>query len=363
MLWRRGGGAYRPLVALNAPIARLESDADWDDYELEDTHFKWSAEDGQDPRRRRELIEAMVSDLWDSAAHWTRSRGEWCDFQLLGFGAEGTILFEDGKRCSIADEGEEDLGPTQTPPSAEESTEPRASRREIDRRTDRRIDDLLNRLAEERDKSATNARQSLDAAKEAIEATPRLFSQAREVLRETIDYQREQFEHMRDQRTGRFEAQAKVLAEMEQTKRTHDIVELVRHGWESALGNLVPFADRLFEYLGDRKFAVFPEFKCAQQAIVYLVLTITPHQLTLLWGDKDGAARAMMVVLDTASKLAAERDALEHMTAIIRVLRSERFRDIATPEQQLAARYIIGRLALYKINEYGNADETQNEPV
>ncbi len=41
------------------------------------------------------------------------------------------------------------------------------------------------------------------------------------------------------------------------------------------------------------------------------------------------------------------------MAALIRIFSSERFRDIAWPEQQLAARYIIGRLAIYRMAEYG----------
>jgi hypothetical protein len=59
-----------------------------------------------------------------------------------------------------------------------------------------------------------------------------------------------------------------------------------------------------------------------------------------------------------------EREALDHVAPVVRVLRSERFRDLTRPEQQLAARFIIGRLATYRMADYGEDEaegSTQSE--
>jgi hypothetical protein len=350
LLWRRGGGAYRPVVPLYVAIELVQTDEDWDDLELEETHFEWIPNPSMDSSERRESIEAIVDDLWEYAVRWTRTRGEWCDFQLHGFDAEDQQLFELGCRCNLSKQfGDHDVGQSRD----QDSTEPKASRREFDWRLEQRLDKLLDRLTEERDKSASNARESLDAAKEAIEATPQLFKTAREVLCETIDYQREQFEHLRSQGSGRYEAQAKVLGEMEQTKRAESVVGFCRHVWDSLLSTAIPFADRVVEVLGDRNITVFPEFKQAQQALQYLVLTLTPHQLNCMMPGKQASHASILAVFNAAAQKQNEREALRYCGDVARrFLGGEEFRSAATPEQQLAARFIIGRIAIYKIQEF-----------
>jgi hypothetical protein len=350
MLWRRGGGAYRPMVPFDAAIDRLQTESDWDRLELGETHFMWTQDSGMGPTERRESIEAIVDDLWEIAVNWTRTRGVWCDFQLHGFDVDNHVLFEQGRRLYLTL-----VSPHQTTGQSadQESTEPKVSRREFDWRLEQRLDKLLDRFTEERDKSATNARESLDAAKEAIEATPQLFSTAREVLCETIDYQRQQFEHLRSQGSGRYEAQAKVLGEMEHTKRAESVVGLCRHVWDTLLSTAIPFADRVVEVLGDRNITVFPEFKQAQQALNYLVLTLTPHQLNSMMPGKQASHASILAVFNTAAKKQSEREALRFCGDVARrFLGGEEFRSAATPEQQLAARFIIGRIALYKIQEF-----------
>ena len=54
-------------------------------------------------------------------------------------------------------------------------------------------------------------------------------------------------------------------------------------------------------------------------------------------------------MLDEGSRLDNEREALLFVAEVIGVLRSEEFRDVATGEQQMAARYLLGRLAMYRM--------------
>jgi hypothetical protein len=76
-------------------------------------------------------------------------------------------------------------------------------------------------------------------------------------------------------------------------------------------------------------------------------------QLDVLTDKNREAATALVAVLDHASEMEIEPEALEYMASLVLVFRSERFRDVALPEQQLAGRFIIGRLALYRMAEYG----------
>jgi hypothetical protein len=170
---------------------------------------------------------------------------------------------------------------------------------------------------------------------------------------EAIEYQREQVQRTQDQNSGRLEFKARAFAEMERTHRASQWIGFAKYGVEAVIAHGVPLANRLFDVLGDRNMTVFPEFKCAQQAMAYLVLTLTATQLGALTNGNQGAAGALLAVFDQASKMDDEREALEHAAALVRILRSERFRDVAGPEQQLAGRYIIGRLALYRMAEYG----------
>jgi hypothetical protein len=70
------------------------------------------------------------------------------------------------------------------------------------------------------------------------------------------------------------------------------------------------------------------------------------------------AAAAFLGRLDTGASMKVEREALDHVAPVVRILRSERFRDLTRPEQQLAARFIIGRLATYRMADYGE-DEAE----
>lgn len=110
MLWRRGKVPYRPLVPEHLDIDKL-SDNDWIEFELPETHFEWSPEAAESPADRLDEIHQIVEELWDIAARWTRSRGQWCDFQLVGFDDDGEELFAVGRRLKIEDDDDARLAP------------------------------------------------------------------------------------------------------------------------------------------------------------------------------------------------------------------------------------------------------------
>jgi hypothetical protein len=225
---------------------------------------------------------------------------------------------------------------------------------------DSRINEFLDRMSGERNKSFETARDSLATAQQAfasvqesIDAAPHLLSKASEVLKEAIDYQSEQNRQIRDQASGRLEMRAKAFAEMERSRRTGMVMEFLKFSVEAGIANVLPLANRFIEVFGNRNVMVFPEFKKAQQAMAYLVLDLTGFQLKQLFGDQKRSAGAFIGLLDEGSKIAHERDALIHAVDTIQILRSEEFRGVASPEQQLAARYIIGRLAMFRMADYG----------
>jgi hypothetical protein len=148
---------------------------------------------------------------------------------------------------------------------------------------------------------------------------------------------------------------------MERTTRFGKALDFLKYGWDSAMTNLVPLAHLYVETLnGQRAPKDFPEFRQAQQAMAYLVLDLTSTpQLDMMFEKDRKAAGAFLGRLDTGATMKLERDALDHVAPVVRILRSERFRDLTTPEQQLAARFIIGRLANLRMVEYGE-DEAED---
>jgi hypothetical protein len=343
------------VVPDHVNVDDLRDDRDWNDLELEATHFEWAPEDSEDPTERRKAINETVDELWEIAATWTRSRGDWCDFQLIGYGPEGDLLFEDGRRCKLAEDDDNDG--ESTPPFADgpraraSSARESAAWLEIQREHSRALKDIIDYTKSDRDNAVERSNQTL-------ENNHRLWAQANNAVREAIEYQREQVARTQDQQSGRIELKARALAEMEKTQRFGRAVDLLKYGLDSAIANLLPFADRVVEVLGNRNITVFPEFKCAQQAMAYLVLTLTVTQLDLLMEGNRQASGAMLAVLDQGSRVQSEHEALTHITRLVRILRSDLFRDVAIAEQQLAARYIIGRLAMYRMGDFGEDQES-----
>jgi hypothetical protein len=346
MFWRRGAVPYRPLA-----VDDIEDPDEARDFP--ETDLEWVP--STDPGRELERVEAIVAALWDAAVRWTRIHGEWCDFQLVGFGADDEVLFEEGRRCRPDDDQQNNDSDTEQ--ECFRDNERRhlhevSHWREVHQEHTRGLDRLINLFRTERDEAARRSKQSADD-------TQRLWSQANQAVREAIEYQREQVERSRELNSGRIELKARAFAEMEKSHRFARGMQFCSEVLDAAIAHGIPLANRLVEVLGDRNLTVFPEFKRAQQAMAYLSLTLTPTQLDALTDKNREAAEALRAVLDHASEMEIEPEALEYMAALIRIFRSERFRDIAWPEQQLAARYIIGRLAIYRMAEYG---EVQAEP-
>lgn len=357
MMWRRGGGEYRPMVPTESLADQAEETGDWDSLELDETHFEWMAEDDDAPSQRRETIVETVGELWEVATQWTRAIGDWCDFQLLGFDSDNRTLFCDGKRCDLR--GAEAHSDSDDP-DRDDGVDAWARRREFERRMDGRINEFLDRMSSERNKSFETARDSLSTAQkafasvqESIDAAPHLLSKASEVLKEAIDYQSEQNRQIRDQSSGRLEMRAKAFAEMERSRRAGMAFEFGKFAVEALIGSLVPVANRVVEVLGNRNVTVFPEFKAAQQAMAYLVLDMTQFQLTQLFQGRPNAPGSFVALLDAAAQMTNERAAIDHIADVIPILRAEEFRRVATPEQQLAARFIIGRAAMLRMVDYG----------
>jgi hypothetical protein len=370
MLWRRGKVPYRPLVGEHLNIDELSED-DWIEYELPDTNFEWSLETAESPTARREGIQAVVNKLWDIADSWTRSRGEWCDFQLVGFDDDGEELFAVGRRLKIDDEPDLSDGEDTVPGSSwTRSTRPPSATispewRDIHKAHTGELEKIITYTKTDRDDAVSRSRQTLDNNHRLWQQAHDATQLANKSLREAVTYEREQVERAKDQSSGRLKIQAHALTEMERTHRFGQALDFLKYGWDSAMANLVPLANRYVEtFTGQRAPNDFPEFRKAQQAMAYLVLDLTPTQLDMMFDNDRKAAGAFLGRLDTGASMKVEREALDHVAPVVRILRSERFRDLTRPEQQLAARYIIGRLATYRMADYGEdeaEDSTQAE--
>ena len=356
MLWRRGAGKYQALLHSS------ESDAEeWGNQELVDTHFDWRARGDESVQQQRERITETVEGLWNLAIEWTTTHGPKCDFKLCGWDQNNDQLFGDGRRCTLGNEfcdDDDDATDHDVPPGPRSSGEAPpwregygGSRAGSWAHLDNLKDQFLNRLTEDRN-------WSFDTAQKAMDVAPELLTQAGEVLKDTIVFQRDEVAKLRDRSTGQTELRARAFAEMERSRRTGMTMEFLRYAFDGTVAVAVPLANRLFEVLGNRSMQVFPEFKNAQQALAYLSLTFTGTQLQQLFPDKARAAGAFRAVLHDASKMEFERQALEHVADLLVIFRDTRFRDVATPEQQLAGNFILGRMALFRMNEYEGPEAT-----
>jgi hypothetical protein len=116
----------------------------------------------------------------------------------------------------------------------------------------------------------------------------------------------------------------------------------------------VPLAVQLSQVWASRKQHAVPVFERAQQAIAYLGLTMTDGQLRMLFSS-DESSRSFVEVLADAAQVHDEREAIRRLVGLERLFRSERWIDSVTAEQQIAARFILGRAALFRMETF--ADE------
>ena len=250
------------------------------------------------------------------------------------------------------DTSDEESPFTRRPPYPHEPPRPQVDVEAVYKAHTKGLEDLLDHNRREREEAAERSRKLLNE-------THLMWHQLSDATRAVHDYQLEQIERARELRSGALELKARAFEEMQKTAQVEVLVKGFENGLEAIIGNVIPFGDRLIEVFkghGHIPPDVFPRFKCAQQAMSYLAITLSPTQLKMLCKDKD-AATGIVVRLEDASKMELEAEAVEHVSSLVMILRSPKFRDIADAEQQLAARYIISRLALYRTGTYGEAQD------
>lgn len=354
LLWRRGAGPYRPLLAHADPNAAPDDPIG----ELDETHFDWLIDESETVAQQRDRVAQIVDRLWSLAIEWTAAQNRPCDYKLCGWDRQAAALFEFGCRCTVPSaveiddddevpddaDGQRPASPTQPPhtPTITPSREIRGSWQQLDAAKDQFID----RLTQDRNWSFDTAQQAMDAA-------PALLVRASEILKDTIEYQREEVAQLRDRSSGQTELRARAFAEMERTQRSRFIFDFLKDTVHATLTLGAPLANRLIEVMANRNMQVFPQFENSQQAFAYLALSLTQTQLDQLFPGKPQAGGAMLVILTDASKLEVERDALELALDLLPLFRDKRFRDVATPEQQLAGNFVIGRMAMFRMVQNG----------
>lgn len=351
MLWRLGNVPYRPLVAGHVKLEDLVTDQDWEAHEAAETHFDYVVVESESPARRRQRIAALVEELWGHADSWTRTRimgAGFCDFKLVGYDGDGDVLFERGRRLKLDDPTEPETTQVRSEPIPERDMSP--AWRELHRHEMDSMENLLGFLRSDRDDMHSRYKRMLDD-------NQRMWAQSHQAAQEAFRYQREQFDLWKEHYSGRVRLKAEAFAEMEQTARVDRVIDFLMEVYKTTIAHAVPLVNRAIDVLGDRNFTVFPEFRCGQQAMSYLVNTLNQTQLDLMFEQDRQAAGAFLAVMHKASQFDIERDALEYIGKLVRLMRTQRFLDLANPEQQMAVRFIMGRLALYRMGDYDEPEQ------
>lgn len=97
-----------------------------------------------------------------------------------------------------------------------------------------------------------------------------------------------------------------------------------------------------------------PKFETAQQAMAYLHLSLDVERFATCFTKTDQDLREVakqgIEAFDYYSRLPNEQAMLAEARPVIRtVLRSREFRAIAEPEEWIAAKFILGRAAIYAV--------------
>ncbi|NVB40340.1 hypothetical protein G6O69_37235 [Pseudenhygromyxa sp. WMMC2535] len=337
VLWRRGRARYRPMVSLSVDLEALEGASmnEWERHELEETNLAWTPLRGEGEDDPREHAQKWGESSWRLCERWARSLGCACDFRLRGYGADGQVLFESGRRILVA---------------ADEPDETRARDRGLLDEGFDKLDDkktaMLHWLAE-------RAERSFAMAQDASGAAPQLIGSARVILEQAIDYQNEQVRGLIDLHSGRTETTARAYEARQATQRAAMKYDVMRYGIDVMASTLVPAAKSMFEHWANRSMQVFPEFECAQQAIAYIAGTLTQGQLQTLFDKNRKAADGFMFLLEDAARVEDEREALLCLNGADQLFKSKRFESVADLEQRMAARYILARRAIYRLMDHG----------
>ena len=192
----------------------------------------------------------------------------------------------------------------------------------------------------------------MTTTQETTRVTPNLLTSAGEILKDAIEYQRTQVTHLLDQASGRRELDAIEIRERYRTQRQDQSYLFVRDIFTTVVGVGVPLALQLSQIWTSRTAHALPEFKVAQQAMAYLGLTLNAHQLRTLFSS-DESSDSFLDTLGEAAQRQDEREAIMHLVGLEKLFRSRLWADVVTPEQQIAARFILGRAAIYRIATFG----------
>ncbi len=356
LFWRRGKSRYRPLVRPEIDIAELEQAplSAWDSRELPESNLVWTVELDETPESRTRRLEKLARHFWNLAVEWTREHGPVCDFQLRGFGDDQGIVFEVGKRCHLGrtrGTGAERVESDDEPVVVDERERDREFKRREDRllgdfdQVHRTYGDLLGRLARERN-------EAVSTTQETTRITPTLLSSAGEILKDAIAYQREHVANLLDQASGRRELEALEFQERHRSYRRDQALAFARDAIHAVVGAAGPLAVQLSEIWTSRMSHAVPEFRCAQQAIAYLNLTLTETQLRTLFSAPE-AIRSFNETLAEAAQVGDEREAIGLLRGLEKLFRCRAWAEVATPEQQIAARFIVGRAAVFRMEAFG----------
>lgn len=373
LMWRRGGGRYRPMVRPDVDPNDLEEApmSDWDANELPDAHPEWS---GPNPlesvEQARARVRKMGAHFWRLALDWTRANGPICDVQLRGYTSDGGVLFEEGKRCNLAAGSRRSTSASEGLPVVErervehrrEPTEHERERLEHERdfqaRREARLmadvhqihhtyGDLLGSLKRERD-------EAMGLTQETIRLVPDLFAEASKVIRDSLDHHRAQVRETVANATGKREYEFHAYSEQQETARHDRTIGFLIEAVQVGVGMLGPLASQIIETMRGRAGATgFMEFQNAQQALAYLHMTLTQLQLGHLFPN---SVSDFMDILAECARCEDESEALRGLKGMEVIFKSPRWAQAAQPDQQIAARYVIGRISL--LNIYRTARES-----
>jgi hypothetical protein len=368
LFWRRGKGRYRPILRDGIDPAGLEnaSMADWDAQELPETNLVWFVENDETAADRRRRVKKLAQHFWSVATQWAHRHGPIIDAQLRGYNGDGAIMFEAGKRCNVADAtksrrgvGEDADEDDDDDPRVASSTDhlgdfspDRERARLLERELARQHKTLLGEIEQLHRSYGDLLQRAAATTQETTRVTPALLSNAGDILRDAIAYQREQVANMIDQSTGRRELELEEVRERHRTQRHQDTFFFARDALLALIGAGFPMAVELSRIWTSRMAHAIPEFKTAQQAMAYLGLTLNEVQLRALFTTDDSIA-SFMDRLAEAAQVQDEREAIAHLVGLEKLFRNKKWFDVATAEQQIASRYILGRAAIYRMGTFG----------
>ena len=347
MLWRRGSGRYRPLVSWNVDLDDLEDQplAEWEALELDEGHRRWEpGPDDETARDRKARLVRAAGEFWALARRWSEAKGPNMHFQLRGYGGQNEVLFEKGKQIDVSSASERVDGEPSRP--TERDTDARQRERESRLEDDYQL--LRRNLRELADNAVQERNWAIHTTQETTRVVPTLIASTGDILRDALGLQRESVDRLLEQQSGRKELEARAFEAKQRTARWHATLNTLGDAWQAGLAHLAPVVGQIFAARENRGMQSMPQFKVAQQAFAYLFHTLSDTQVHLFWPDPDFQRHFTTSLLE-ASKLEDERESIQRFGPLHKFFRTQKWVDIALPEQQIAARFIVGRAAMYRV--------------